>query len=106
MGIRTIVFDFGNVLGFFSHRRAAEQLAAYGSDADAIQSFLFGGRLEDDFEAGLFDSAAFRAQVRQNCRLTCDDAQFDVAYADMFTRNPETCNLVPLLKGRYRLLLL
>ena len=29
MNLSTIVFDFGNVLGFFSHRRAAEQLAAY-----------------------------------------------------------------------------
>jgi len=28
MSITTVVFDFGNVLGFFSHRQAAEQPAA------------------------------------------------------------------------------
>ena len=108
MGIRTIVFDFGNVLGFFSHRRAAEQLAAYGAagSADAIQSYLFNGQLEDDFESGLLDSAAFRALVRDRCRLTCDDAQFDTAYADMFVPNSETCELLPELRKRYRLVLL
>ncbi len=108
MGIRTIVFDFGNVLGFFSHRRAAEQLAAYSGhgSADAIQSFLFNGRLEDDYESGLLDSAAFRVLVRDRCRLTCDDDQFDAAYADMFVPNPETCELLPELRERYRLVLL
>jgi glucose-1-phosphatase len=107
MGIRTIVFDFGNVIGFFSHRRAAEQLAAYAAvNADVIQAFLFGGRLEDDYESGILDTVAFRAQVRERCRLTCDDVQFDAAYADMFVPNPETCELLPKLRERYRLLLL
>jgi hypothetical protein len=27
MAITTIVFDFGNVIGFFDHRRAARKLA-------------------------------------------------------------------------------
>jgi putative hydrolase of the HAD superfamily len=108
MGIRAIVFDFGNVIGFFSHRRAAEQLAAYatGGCADAIQSFLFNGRLEDDYERGAIDSATFRALVRERYRLVCDDAQFDAAYADMFWPNPETCELLPRLRKDYRLLLL
>jgi len=29
MSICTVVFDFGNVLAYFSHRKAAEQLAAF-----------------------------------------------------------------------------
>jgi HAD superfamily hydrolase (TIGR01549 family) len=107
MGTRAIVFDFGNVIGFFDHRRAAKQLAAYGDGgADVIQSFLFNGRLEDDYERGAIDSVAFRALVRERCRLACDDTQFDAAYADMFWPNPETCDLLPRLRERYRLLLL
>ncbi len=108
MTIRTIVFDFGNVLGFFSHRRAMEQLLAYsqGVNADTIQSLFVDGKLEDDYERGAIDSAAFRALVCERCRLTCGDAQFDAAYADMFTPNPETCNLVPKLKRHHRLVLL
>ena len=108
MSIRTIVFDFGNVLGFFSHRRAAEQLAVYadGLDADAIQSLLLDEQLEDDYERGVLSSTSFRALVRERCRLTCDDGQFDTAYADMFSPNAETCELIPALKSRHRLLLL
>ena len=44
--------------------------------------------------------------MRARCRLTCDDERFDTAYADMFWPNPETCDLIPQLHGRYRLLLL
>src|SRR5438093_1533715 len=86
MGIRTIVFDFGNVLGFFNPRRAAEQLAAYadGLDADAILPLLLDEQLEDEYERGVLDSAAFWVLMRERCRLTCDDAGFDTAYADMF----------------------
>jgi putative hydrolase of the HAD superfamily len=108
MSIRAIVFDFGNVIGFFSHRRAAERLAAFGNGncVDVIQAFLFNGRLEDEYERGAIDTATFRAQVRERFRLSCDDAQFDAAYADMFWPNAETCALLPRLRDRNRLLLL
>jgi glucose-1-phosphatase len=107
MSISTVVFDFGNVLAFFSHRRAAEQLAAYSSmSAEAIEAYLFGGRLEDDYEAGRLSTPQFMGLVRETCRLSCTDAQFARAFGDMFTPNAEVCSLVPLLKPRYRLLLL
>jgi putative hydrolase of the HAD superfamily len=107
MSITTIVFDFGNVLGFFSHRKAAEQLAVYSplSADDILQRYL-DPRLEDDFETGRMSLPAFRDLVRQRCRVTCGDEQLDLAIADMFTRNDEVCALVPALKPRYRLVLL
>jgi putative hydrolase of the HAD superfamily len=107
MSIRAIVFDFGNVVAFFSHRRAAEQLAAYTDlPAEAIFASVFGGQLEDDYEAGRITTAEFMGLVRETCRLHCTDAQFAAAYADIFTANPDTCALIPRLKSRYRLLLL
>jgi glucose-1-phosphatase len=107
MSITTIVFDFGNVLGFFSHRKAAEQLAAYSpTSAEAIQAYLFGGRLEDDYEAGRLTTPVLMALVRETFRVSCSDEQFAAAFGDMFTPNPDVCALVPLLKPRYRLLLL
>lgn len=108
MSITTIVFDFGNVLGFFSHRKAAEQLAAYSplSAEEILERYLLDPKLEDDFESGRMSLAAFRALVRQRCRLTCSDAQLDWAIADMFTPNDDVCALVPALKPRYRLVLL
>jgi putative hydrolase of the HAD superfamily len=105
--IRTIVFDFGNVVGFFSHRRAAEQLAAYGDVApEAIQAFLFGNNVEDDYESGRLSTPQLMNLVRDHFRLRCTDEQFAVAFGDMFWPNDEVCGLVPRLARRHRLLLL
>jgi putative hydrolase of the HAD superfamily len=105
--IRTIVFDFGNVVGFFSHRRAAEQLAAYGDAApEAVQAFLFGNDVEDDYESGRLSTPQLMNLVRDHFRLRCSDEQFAVAFGDMFWPNDDVCALVPLLAQRYRLLLL
>jgi putative hydrolase of the HAD superfamily len=107
MSITTVVFDFGNVLGFFSHRKAAEQLAAYSAASpESLQAYLFGGKLEEDFESGCITPEAFRGLVRETFRLSCTDAQFDAAFADMFAPNPDVCPLPALLARRRRLLLL
>jgi HAD superfamily hydrolase (TIGR01509 family) len=108
MTINTIVFDFGNVLGFFSHRKAAEQLAAHSplSADDILNHYLLDDELEDEFESGRMSLAEFRALVRQRCHVTCSDEELDWSIADMFTPNEEVCALVPALKPRYRLVLL
>lgn len=107
MSIQTIVFDFGNVIGFFSHRKAAEQLAVYSplSVEDILHHYL-DADLEDDFESGRMSLVDFRSLVRQRCHARCTDAQLDLAIADMFTPNNEVCELIPSLKPRYRLVLL
>jgi putative hydrolase of the HAD superfamily len=107
MSISTVVFDFGNVLGFFSHRKSAEQVAAFTTlPAETVQAYLYGGRLEEEFESGRLSTPAFTAMVRESCKLSCSDEQFAKAFADMFDPNPDVCALVPQLKPRYRLVLL
>jgi putative hydrolase of the HAD superfamily len=107
MTISTIVFDFGNVIGFFSHRQAAEQLAVYTTaSVEDILLLLCDEQLEDDFESGRLSVAELRRHVRQRLGLTCSDEEFDRAVGDMFTPNDEVCKLIPLMKPRYRLLLL
>jgi putative hydrolase of the HAD superfamily len=107
MAISTIVFDFGNVVAFFSHQKSAEQLAAYGNaSAASLAAYLFGGQLEDDFESGHIPSDRFISMVREAFHLRCTDEQFTQAFVDMFTANPDVCDLLPRLKPRYRLLLL
>jgi putative hydrolase of the HAD superfamily len=107
MSITTIVFDFGNVIGFFSHRKAAEQLAVYSPlSVDDILNRYLDTDLEEDFESGRMSLAEFRSLVRQRCRVTCTDEMLDWAIADMFTPNDEVCAMVPALRTRYRLLLL
>ncbi|MGH9678127.1 MAG: HAD family hydrolase [Candidatus Acidiferrum sp.] len=107
MDIASIIFDFGNVLGFFSHGKSAEQLAVYTDmPLEALQAFLYGGQLEEDYEAGRLTTPNFIHLVREKCRLRCTDAQFAAAYSDMFTPNQRVCALVPALKRNLRLILL
>jgi putative hydrolase of the HAD superfamily len=104
---RLLVFDFGNVLGLFSHRRSAEQVAALGgADVDAVLAFLYGGDLENTFDGGLLAEAAYRDLVCTRFGLRCPADAFDRALGDMFTRNEDVIGLLPALKRRHRLLLL
>jgi putative hydrolase of the HAD superfamily len=105
--ITTLVFDFGNVVGFFSHRRSAEQVAALGqADPDEVLAFLYGSELDRDFDMGHPEPAVYRDLVRRRFGLTANDDVFDRALGDIFTPNLRVCALLPLLRPRYRLLLL
>ncbi len=107
MKISTIVFDFGNVVAFFSHLKAAQQLAAHSElAAEAIQALVFAGQLEHAYESGQLTTEQLLQHLRQHCRLTGSDHEIGLAYADMFEPNPDVCAAVPRLRERYRLLLL
>jgi len=104
--IKTIVFDFGNVLAFFDYRITLDRLASHSPlSAEALHRFLYGGELEDIFESGRITSTEFLRRVRDGCRLSCPDEALALAYADMFRPNDAVCALVPRLKPHYRLLL-
>jgi putative hydrolase of the HAD superfamily len=106
MKIQTIVFDFGNVIGFFDHSPAISRLAAHASvDAATIRSSIYGGDLEDAYESGRISTAEFLQQLRTLCQLRCSDEEAGAAYGDIFWPNEPLCALVPQLKPRYRLLL-
>lgn len=109
MSIRAVVFDFGNVLGFFSHRRAAEQLAAFASNpvsTDDIIQHLFYSDLEPLFEVGGISPEEVLAGLRRQFDLTGTDEELAHAFADMFTPNEAVTPLVSGLRGRYLLALL
>ena len=105
---RVVVFDFGNVVARFSHRRAAEALASYGQDVDAaaVQAFCFGSVLDDTFERGHMDPADFRTRVRHAFGITCSDTAFDNAFADIFEPIHDVIALVRNLSAATHLALL
>jgi putative hydrolase of the HAD superfamily len=106
MAITTIVFDFGNVIGFFDHRRAARQLTAHtGVPEEAFLALLHNQELEDAYESGRLTSAEFLQRVRQATGVDCPDAMLGSAYSDIFWPNDAVCSLVPRLRTGYRLLL-
>jgi putative hydrolase of the HAD superfamily len=104
--IRTIFFDFGNVLAFFDHQRAVARLAAFTeTDPVELALALYGGPLADDYECGHLSTAEYVREALLNGRLSCSESEFLDCYHDIFWPNPEVAELAPLLKPRYRLVL-
>ena len=104
--IRTIVFDFGNVVAFFDHQRAVEKLAAF-TDLNPVELalVLYGSPIEMDYEIGRLSTAGYVREAILNGRLTCSDEEFLACFCDIFWPNPEVCELIPRLKLGYRLIL-
>ncbi len=106
MTIETIVFDFGNVVGFFDHRLTTNRLAGKADiSADQVHAKLFGGALEIEYDLGRLTTAAFIDRAREACGLHCTDAEFAAAWADIFWHNRAVIDLLPILARRYQLLL-
>lgn len=106
MTIQTIAFDFGNVLGFFDHRRAARRLAEHvPAPEHVIYARLLDEEIEDAYESGQIGSAEFLQGLRDTFAVACSDEVLGDAYSDIFWPNTEVCQLIPRLKPRYRLLL-
>lgn len=104
--VRTIIFDFGNVLAFFDHGRAIARLAEY-TDIDPVELtlILYGGAPEDSYERDAIGTDEYVRDGLLNGRLSCSREQFLAAFVDIFWRNDEVCDLIPLLKPKYRVIL-
>ena len=98
--MKAIVFDFGNVLGFFDHQRTLTKLTPFTdmSPAEMLMA-VYGAELEDAFESGQVSAAEFLRQYRERCRLNCAEEFLRAAVADIFQPNEPVCALVPRLKA-------
>lgn len=104
--IRTVVFDFGNVVAFFDHGRAVAKYAAY-SPLPPVELALriYGDPIADDYERGLLSTSEFVREAILNAQLSCTPVEFLAAYTDIFWPNPEVRDLLPRIKPHHRLLL-
>ncbi len=107
--IRTIIFDFGNVVSFFDHGPAIEKLARYPTiipqTIASIREILYAGDLEDAYEKGIYSTAEFIEIFRQRSGIIIKDGEFLQIFDDIFRANEELHQLIPILAKRYRLLL-
>ncbi len=107
MTIKALVFDFGNVVGFFDHGRTTRRLAPHARLAhDELHHLLYTSPLAERYERGALSTPEFRSAVRQIASLDCPDDHFDDAYGDIFWANPELDVLLKELAERYPLVLL
>lgn len=104
--MKTLFLDFGNVVAHFDHQRAVRRLVAFTPlSAAELTAVLYDGPLETDYEAGRLTTAEYVAAALRDGRLACSPDEFVARYVDIFTRNPDVCDLLPALARRYRLVL-
>jgi glucose-1-phosphatase len=104
--MKAIIFDLGNVVAFFDHRRALEKLRPFSPlTVEEMFAAVYTGTLEDRIERGQVAPAVFLREVHQLWQLRCDVDFLAHCVSDIFSANPEVCDLVPRLKERYRLVL-
>ncbi|MFO0936786.1 MAG: HAD-IA family hydrolase [Gemmataceae bacterium] len=104
--MKTIFFDFGNVIGYFDHMRAINQMAPYTPIPPvALEKLLYGGPEEDAYEAGRISTKEYVDFALRAGQIDLPPEQFLYYFADIFTKNPDVCDLIPRLAKRYRLVL-
>jgi FMN phosphatase YigB (HAD superfamily) len=106
MSIQAVIFDFGNVLGFFDHHRATRKLAELSSRTEEeIFEEIYTTELEDALEHGRLSVPEFLVRLRETCALAGSDELLGRIFGDVFWENRDVCALVPRLKPKYRLVL-
>lgn len=93
--IRTVFFDMGNVLLFFSHARMCAQIGALcGWSGEDIARLVIDSRLQWEFEAGRLTPQEFHAELEKLTDRRIDVASLERAASDIFELNTD---ILPLL---------
>src|SRR5271166_6139254 len=110
MRIPVLMFDFGNVVGFFDYSTVFHRFGLkLGLSAEQFESMLYergAGRLGLEFESGRLTALEFARRVTELAGLEMSFEEFEVHWPDIFTLNEPVARLAAELKQRgYTLLL-
>jgi putative hydrolase of the HAD superfamily len=106
--IKTILFDFGNVLAFFDHQRAIRRLLPHSklTTPEEMIDVMYESDLAYRYERGEVTTDYVYAVGCDRAGLKCSQAEFVDAFCDIFWINPPMTDLIPRLKQNgYRLVL-
>lgn len=106
--IRSMIFDLGNVLVFFSYPKMVAQVAACtGLKAAEIETLFFDRRLRDLYETGQMSSEELVSHFQSISPRRFSFSELMHALSDIFTPNRELWPVVDQLKEQgVRLVLL
>jgi glucose-1-phosphatase len=104
--IHTLIFDFGNVVGFFDHQKAIDAIKPHTHlNSAEIRRRIYDGDIEVRYETGQIITDDFITEVLKLCEINCTPEFYHSAFVNIFTPNEEVTRLLPKLAQRYRLLL-
>lgn len=108
MAIKTLFFDLGNVLIFFSHTKMVEQMGlCTGLSSDEVRKILLENGVQTDYESGKISSEDVFEIFQKKAKRPFTPLELFEAASDIFTPNYEAWKIVEELKKRgYQLILL
>jgi glucose-1-phosphatase len=100
----SLIFDFGNVVGFFDYLRACERFAGHlEMSGPAFRDLLIDRgfpRLLAEFESGRIAPEAFAARVMELSGVQLSYEDFVRAWEDIFWANESVARLIASLKAK------
>lgn len=97
--MKTAIFDLGNVLIYFSHKKMCEQIAkVYDTSFESIHDLLFKRKVAKDYELGLLSSEGLHRKLSLTLGKEGDFFSLMKAAADIFEANPDMLPIVQKLK--------
>lgn len=104
MKLPVLIFDFGNVVGFFDYsvmfHRLGKRLGKSSDEMAALMLARGGVELSHEFERGRLKPHDFARQVMDLAGLEMAYEEFEVDWADIFTLNEPVARLIETLKAR------
>lgn len=107
--IKAIIFDFGNVIGYFTNEKLIERIAKLtGKTKEEIKNIIY---KESDvtkrFESGEISGQQFYEELSQICGINVPYQELKIIYSkDKFTIVEETQGLIEKLRKNYKIGLL
>lgn len=102
--IKTIIFDFGKVIGNFDFQPTLDKLLPHSKlTQEEIFIAIRESNLEHRYETGAISSDEFLHQFCAVCQLSCSADVVAAAWTDIFWPNDDVCKLIPQLSRNYRL---
>src|SRR5262249_35236024 len=106
-GVRALLFDFGNVIGFFDHHRGAAQVAELlRAEPQRVYDYFFGTDLEDRYDRGLIASDDLLAMLRNEFGAPdAPAAELERAFGSIFWRNEPVIDVIRRVPRSMKLVL-
>jgi len=99
MSLKTVLFDMGNVLVFFSHDNMRQQIAdACGVTTEDVMRDVFDSDFQCNFERGHMSEREFHQQLETRFERSIDFETLQRALADIFEPNLEMVSMIQSLK--------
>src|SRR5438128_8960383 len=94
--VRALLFDFGNVIGFFDHQRGAANVAKLlRAEPQRVYDFFFTSDLEDRYDRGLIESVELLTMLRTEFGAPdAPEAELAKAFGSVFWRNEPVIDVI------------